>query len=62
MGTVKHIINNNQQTAPTLPVANMVMFDRYSGPTFLDSGLTPIVPVISRTDDHLERVQIYPLA
>lgn len=49
MGTVKHIINNNQQTAPTLPVANMVMFDRYSGPTFLDSGLIPIVPVISRT-------------
>lgn len=48
MGTVKHIINNNQQTAPTLPV-NMVMFDRYSGPTFLDSGLIPIVPVISRT-------------
>ena len=36
----------------------MVRFDSYKGPTFNESGLIPIVPVSTSTDDNMERLQI----
>ena len=58
MGTVKQIIYKCNQRPSVLPVAVMIKFDKYSGPTFQESGLIPIVPVSSTTENKLERVQL----
>ena len=58
MGTVKQIIYKDHQGPPALPVAVMVKFDKYRGPTFCNSDLLPIVPVLSCIEDNQERQQI----
>ena len=58
MGTVSQIIYKEGDTPPSLPIAVMVKLDSYNGPTFEDTGFIPIVPVLSSTDDNLERIQI----
>lgn len=58
MGTVKHIIYRCGDCPPSQPIAVMVKFDKYNGPTFHNSGLVPIVPTIVTTDENLERLQI----
>ena len=38
MGTVKTICYAVNQSPPALPVAEMVLFDRYTGPTLIDGS------------------------
>ena len=51
LGTIKDIIYQNDQLAPSLPVAVIVKFDKYTGPSFCqdDEKCVPIVSMCSRT-------------
>ena len=61
-GTVVHIIfQNPMQGPPDLPVAVIVHFKDYTGPSFLQPGCVPICPVNISADvsgKHYERLQL----
>lgn len=58
MGVLHKLIYQRDQTPPLIPIAAMVKFENYKGPTFYNSGLVPIVPVLSICDSSYERQQI----
>ena len=46
MGVVKHIVYKDHDSPPALPVAVIVNFESYSGPSFCpDCHCVPIVPI-----------------
>ena len=60
-GKVFHIIYKDGQFPPALPIAVLVKFDNYSGPSFNEiSGLVPVTASIgiSNTTDNMERQQL----
>lgn len=63
MGYVREIVYKQGEKPNSLPIAVMVEFDSYTGPSFTSRYLrcVPIVPVLSEIDDpsdHYERTQI----
>ena len=60
MGEVKHIVYKDNDVPPALPIAVLVKFNNYCGPTFIDNGLVPVIPVqsMSSTGETYEHQQI----
>ncbi|XP_066932700.1 uncharacterized protein [Clytia hemisphaerica] len=63
LGIVKDIIFQRNHLPPALPIAVIVKFDRYTGPSFFDDedNCVPIVPIIeTSSEDNVqkERMQI----
>ena len=63
LGIVKDIIFNRGQLPPALPIAVIVKFDKYTGPSFFDDedSCVPIVPIVeTSSEDNIqkERMQI----
>jgi len=61
MGYVKHIIYKEGIQPVNLPIAVIVEFDGYTGPSFINNRCVPIVPVLSEVDGpsgQFERIQI----
>ncbi|XP_066922146.1 uncharacterized protein [Clytia hemisphaerica] len=65
MGTVCSIVFKDNETPPSFPIAVIVQFDQYSGPSFseLQQNLVPIPPIANTSDSlgsNYERIQ-FPL-
>ena len=60
MGEVVSIIYHCNNLPPALPIAVLVKFDNYIGPTYLGTNTVPITPVslLSSTGEHLDRQQV----
>ena len=62
MGVVKDIIFKHDQQPPTSPIAVIVQFENYSGPSFQTSRdkLVPITPLLSTSNStgNFERLQL----
>ncbi|XP_066929609.1 uncharacterized protein [Clytia hemisphaerica] len=63
LGTIKDIVFPRNQFPPVLPIAVIVKFDKYTGPSFFDDveNCVPIVPLVASTTEngvYQERIQI----
>ena len=57
-GTVQHILYQEYKDPPDLPIAALVNFDHYDGPSFLDHHhhCVPIPPITSEWDSDIQRL------
>ena len=60
MGEVKSLVYKHGVLPPALPIAVLIKFDNYVGPTFFNTGVVPIVPInlTSSGYENCERQQI----
>ena len=63
MGYIKYVVYQEQQSPPSLPIAVIVQFDNYTGPSLLqnEEKLVAITPILAETYHigmHLERQQL----